>query len=262
MSVLTVAGSGSAQMGGQSDLAPAILRWGLGITATAAGSLLLLPFLTNAETIPGGGRARRSCLYLGKVWHSRFVPAVHNFWYSMFFTYLDLEEVEDGLLDKMWPLAASKGRTAIASFDERDHLKGYLEGTGLTLLERVRRLVEEKTGERPKGPICLLTHLRIMGYCFNPVSFYYCLDEAGERLETVVAEVSNTPWEEMHPYVLDARSEGVLVAAKGEGVVNYKFQKGFHVSPFMDMEHMYDWDFVMPRERVWVVTDMIKQGTR
>jgi DUF1365 family protein len=48
----------------------------------------------------------------------------------------------------------------------------------------------------------LLTHLRYFGYCMNPVSFYYCFDAAGERVETIVAEITNTPWGERHQYVL------------------------------------------------------------
>ncbi len=70
-------------------------------------------------------------------------------------------------------------------------------------LERcVRDLVETETGHRPCGPIRLLTHLRYFGYCFNPVSFYYCYDPSGQDIVAVVAEVTNTPWGERHCYVL------------------------------------------------------------
>jgi DUF1365 family protein len=47
-----------------------------------------------------------------------------------------------------------------------------------------------------------------------------------------------------------------------KGVRNYKFDKSFHVSPFMDMEHLYDWDFMDPSERLWVSTAMVKKGVR
>ena len=62
-----------------------------------------------------------------------------------------------------------------------------------------------RDGARPAGPIRLLTHLRYFGYGFNPVSFYYCFDSGGTAVETIVAEVSNTPWGERHCYVLDGR---------------------------------------------------------
>jgi DUF1365 family protein len=54
----------------------------------------------------------------------------------------------------------------------------------------------------------MLTHLEYFGYCFNPISVYYMYGEDG-RVETVVAEVSNTPWMEMHLYVLAAGAPGV-----------------------------------------------------
>lgn len=99
----------------------------------------------------------------------------------------------------MWPLAthsplvrhptAQQGppscwRTlALAHFWEGDHLKDVpvqsdpATGQPLPLAERVRRLVQAATGARPEGRICLLTHLRYLGYVFNPVSFYYVWDK-------------------------------------------------------------------------------------
>lgn len=57
----------------------------------------------------------------------------------------------------------------------------------------MRDLVEHETGTQPSGPIRLLTHLRTFGICFNPVSFYYCYDATDSRVETIVAEITNTP---------------------------------------------------------------------
>ena len=66
----------------------------------------------------------------------------------------------------------------------------------------VDALVAERCGIALDGPIRLLTHLRYFGHCFNPVSFYYCFDAAGERVRAVVAHVTNTPWGDQHSYVL------------------------------------------------------------
>ena len=66
----------------------------------------------------------------------------------------------------------------------------------------MRALVDSETGRRPEGPVRLLTHLRYFGYVINPVSFYYCFGADGETLETVVAEVTNTPWGEQDTYVM------------------------------------------------------------
>ncbi len=117
----------------------------------------------------------------------------------------------------------------------------------------VRDLVEGKTGRRPAGPIRLLTHLRYFGYCMNPVSFYYCFDAAGEKLETVVAEVHNTPWGETHCYVCDARENAF---------VHHRFPKAFHVSPFMGMEQEYHWRLSPPGERLWVQMESHEGGKR
>ena len=90
--------------------------------------------------------------------------------------------------------------------------------------------MEERLGRRPEGPIRLLTHLRTLGHCFNPVSFYYCFAPDGDTLEAIVAEVTNTPWGERHAYVLEA----------GNRTVNGgDFDKALHVSPFMPMDQRY-----------------------
>jgi DUF1365 family protein len=162
-----------------------------------------------------------SCIYEGWVRHRRNAPAHHDFRYRIFLMYLDLAEL-DSVFDGHWLWSARK--PAIARFDRRDHMgdpSRPLDG-------EIRALVERETGRRPKGRIALLTHLRYFGYCMNPVSFYYCWNKRGDRVEVVVAEVSNTPWGERHCYVLDARSQQV-------DRLHFTFKKEFHVSPFMDL---------------------------
>ena len=95
------------------------------------------------------------------------------------------------------------------------------------------------------GPIRLLTHLRYYGYCFNPVSFYYCFDEQETRVDTILAEITNTPWKERHAYVLP-RTPSM------NGVMRFRFEKAFHVSPFMPMDQRYDWRFSPPGQRLAV----------
>ena len=178
-----------------------------------------------------------SCVYFGHVVHRRTEPVDHAFRYPLFMMYLDLDEL-DRVFRRRW--LWSTRRPAVARFDRRDHL-----GDPAVPLERaVRDLVEERTGRRPRGPVRLLTHLRYFGYCFNPVSFYYCFDPAGERLEGVVAEVHNTPWGERHCYVLGAE-------ASDEGHFRVRTAKEFHVSPFMDMDVEHHWQTSTPGERLW-----------
>ncbi|MDH3466397.1 MAG: DUF1365 domain-containing protein, partial [Gammaproteobacteria bacterium] len=86
-------------------------------------------------------------------------------------------------------------------------------------------------------------HLRYFGYGFNPVSFYYCFDKDDERVETIVAEVNNTPWGEQHHYVLGADQD-----LGRHGHKRFQIRKSFHVSPFMPMQIDYDWRFSAPDE--------------
>ena len=114
----------------------------------------------------------------------------------------------------------------------------------MPLDQAVRDLVQQRTGVRPAGPIRLLTHLRFFGYSFNPVSFYYVFDATDTRVETIVAEITNTPWKERHAYVLP-----VADAERGTGRAwRFSFEKQFHVSPFMPMDMHYQWYFGAPSQ--------------
>ena len=93
----------------------------------------------------------------------------------------------------------------------------------------------------------LLTHLRYFGYCFNPVSFYYCFDSEDHHVESIVAEVNNTPWGERHVYVLSAGQQHDGVTGR-----NLALRKRFHVSPFMPMDIDYDWRFSEPADTLSV----------
>ena len=128
-----------------------------------------------------------SALYEGMVRHRRFLPCTHEFSYRLFMLYLDLAELDSLLPESLW---WSSSRRAIARFDRRD----YFGDADLPLDEAVRRKVAQEAGRRPSGPIRMLTHGRYFGYCFNPVSFYYCFDEADDHVESIVADITNTPW--------------------------------------------------------------------
>jgi DUF1365 family protein len=183
-----------------------------------------------------------SCLYEGSVRHRRMAPLEGEFRYPLFMAYLDLDELPQ-LFEKPWLWSAR--RPAVARFRRADHLGD----PSVALRDAVAELVREETGTSPQGPIRLLTHLRYFGYCFNPVSFYYCYDAGGENVTAVVAHVTNTPWGESHPYVMevDARADrGTVALMRGE------FDKRLHVSPLMGMDQVYDWRLTEPSERLSV----------
>jgi DUF1365 family protein len=122
----------------------------------------------------------------------------------------------------------------------------------------VRDLVETRLGDRPSGPIRLLTHLRYFGYCFNPASFYYCYDASDNRVETIVVEIHNTPWGERHCYVFDDTQNEHLVRHWRR----YRFNKVFHVSPFIDMDISYDWRFRVPGEKIQIHMINFEKGEK
>jgi DUF1365 family protein len=184
-----------------------------------------------------------SCLYEGRVRHRRFAPAGHAFTFPLFMAYLDLDE-----LDRVFRrrLLWSTRLPNVAWFRRAD----YLGDRRVPLDAAVRDRVERETGARPEGPVRVLTHLRYLGYCFNPVSFYYCFDPDDRHVETIVAEITNTPWKERHAYVLDRVHN--LGHARPGAAKRFVFGKSFHVSPFMPMEQRYDWRFGEPGERLGV----------
>ncbi|MFL5320174.1 MAG: DUF1365 domain-containing protein, partial [Myxococcaceae bacterium] len=108
---------------------------------------------------------------------------------------------------------------------------------------------------RPRGPIRLLTHLRYFGYVFNPISVFYCFEPDGERLAAIVAEVHNTPWDERHRYVL-TRPES------DSATLQYRFKKGFHVSPFLPMAMDYTWRFGVPGSVLAIHMSCDQEGDR
>jgi hypothetical protein len=190
-----------------------------------------------------------SALYVGHLRHRRFAPRRNDFRYRIYLTLIDLDELPTVFQGRwLW----SSSRPALAWFRRAD----YLGDPAVPLDEAVRDRIEKETGKRPSGPIRLLTHLRQFGYNFNPVSFYYVFDATGRELETVVAEITNTPWDERHSYVLSV-TEAERVGTK---TLRWQFDKGFHVSPFLPMDMRYDWRLSVPGETLEVHMENWREG--
>jgi uncharacterized protein len=189
-----------------------------------------------------------SALYTGQLRHRRLAPRSHAFSYAIYMVWLDLAEL-DSVFHGRW--FWSTRRRALAWFRRAD----YLGDPGVSLDEAVRRRVAQSQGVRPAGPIRMLGQLRNFGHCFNPVVFYYCYDAADTRVETIVAEITNTPWRERHSYVLPVASVGDPGKA-----MRFELEKDFHVSPFMPMEQDYRWQFGLPGPRLAVHMENRQDG--
>ncbi len=189
-----------------------------------------------------------SAIYHGWLDHRRLAPRPHAFRYRLFMLYLDLAELDEVFRGRwLW----SARRPALARFDRRDHLGDPAQPLG----DAVRDLVAARTGQRPTGPVRLLTHLRYFGYGFNPVSFYYCFDAEGRELQAVVAEVNNTPWGERHCYVLRQQS-----SEPGTPWLQARSDKALHVSPFHPMDLVYDWRLGTPGPSLAIHMALRRQG--
>ncbi len=189
-----------------------------------------------------------SAIYEGTVRHRRFRPVPHAFRYRLFMMFLDLDELPT-LFERRWLWSVDKPN--LASFRRRDHAGDPL----VPLPAFVRDLVERETGRRPSGPIRLLTHLRYFGYVFNPVSFYFCYDAAGARVETTVAEITNTPWGERHCYVLGP-DDNLGTGTKRR----FQLDKVFHISPFIDMNVRYEWVLTDPSSTLAIHMENWRDG--
>lgn len=194
--------------------------------------------------------------------HTRFAPRAHRFVYRLFMFALDLDELE--ALHRRLQLFSLNGRN-LYSFSEQDFLP---TGEALhhpsqparppatpggSLKQRVVAHLATAGIDLTGGRVLLVTLPRVLGYLFNPVSFYFCFDRTGAPV-AALAEVTNT-FREMKPFVLgpDTR-QGAAFALRTP--------KYFYVSPFTDMDVAFDFTLRVPGERLAVQIDDYDAGQR
>lgn len=180
----------------------------------------------------------KSCLYFGEIWHARYYPKQHRFRQKLFMTHLFLDEL-DFVFD-CHPLWSSKGKN-LAYFNRND----YHGDPKISLTDALKKTCQQQLGIIHNGEISVLTHLRYFGHCFNPVTFYYFWDENYTQPDVILAEINNTPWNER--YTRAFRWE-----EKSSQKTVHRFEKEFHVSPFMPMHIEYVWEFGKPSEKLLV----------
>jgi DUF1365 family protein len=190
-----------------------------------------------------------SAIYQGTVRHRRYTPKNHEFTYNVFMVYLDLQELDNVFsLSRWW----SHKSANLAWFKRQDFMDGESDKP---LYDSVAKLVEQETGQRPSGPIRMLTNLRYFGFIINPITCYYCFDETGKKLETIVAEVTNTPWKQRCHYVLNVKD------SHSEAKQKFTFAKSMHVSPFQPMNLNYHWKGKTPADDLLVHIDVSNEDS-
>jgi hypothetical protein len=166
----------------------------------------------------------QSSIYLGNVVHRRFLPKHHQFKYTLYMLALDVADIEN--------TKQSKGVFGFSWYHPlRFCEKDYLKSEPLSLSQRIRKKVIQLGGYQDISKVIMLVHVRCFGIYFSPVNFYFCYDK-DDNCSQMLAEVSNTPWNERHYYLID------LVTDKSNV---QQSKKVFQVSPFMDLNMAYLW---------------------
>jgi DUF1365 family protein len=176
----------------------------------------------------------QSSIFLGHVIHRRYTPKRHHFKYSLYMLALDVTDIENtkqskGLFGFSWyhPLR----------FCEKD----YLKSEPFPLSKRITNKVKALNGHHDINRIIMLVQVRCFGVYFSPVNFYFCYD-SNDNCTQMLAEVSNTPWNERHYYLVD------LADLIDEATSTKETKKVFQVSPFMDLDMTYLWRVKPPSE--------------
>lgn len=180
-----------------------------------------------------------SCLYECSVMHHRLAPKVHHFQHDIFMFYLDLDELETIARSI---LLFSHNRRNLYSFRDSDH-----EPAGKNpLKDRITAFLRQNgIDPGPFGRVMLLTLPRVAGYIFNPISIYYCFNDADTPL-CAVAEVGNT-FREMKLYLLREPT--------GPNLFQKVTPKQFYVSPFSNLDLQFDFRLRVPTEKLDIKID-------
>lgn len=185
-------------------------------------------------------------LYRGSVSHRRFQPSTHSFSYPLAMVMLDIDKLDQTFDScKWWSLEHFN----LISFYRRD----YLGRNNGDLKTAVQERIFKHSGKHFSGKVYLLTQPRYLGFIFNPVSFYFCVDHQG-RLAFVLADINNTPWNQRHCYVFEATGS--------DNEVSVQFGKQFHISPFMPMDMHYHWHFRLAEDELQITMDLYRKAQK
>lgn len=179
-----------------------------------------------------------SAIYAGETFHERFVPKSHKFKYQIMMFWLDLDEIDE--LDNQLTLF-KKNRFAWVQYKRADFLGDPQTDLKQAVLNKMSSLANQPL----QGKVYLLSPLRILGMYFSPVNFYYLQNAHGE-FSHLLAEVSNTPWNERHCYLVDLKTQDDA-------------KKAFHVSPYNPIDMIYQWRISKPDNTLNLTLECHKQ---
>lgn len=170
-----------------------------------------------------------NALYVGKVFHQRHVPKKHAFNYRIFLFWLALDEIDELCRSVS---GMSTARFSVVRYKRSDYLGDPQQPLHQSVLERMSELADKPL----TGRVFMLGQMRTFGMYFSPVNFYYLQQDDG-HFSHLLAEVSNTPWNQRHHYLVDLDDQKDC-------------DKAFHVSPFNPMDMQYHWNVKQPGDRL------------
>lgn len=184
--------------------------------------------------------------------HNRLAPKSHRFYYNVFMFYIDVDEID--LLSKKLTLF-SHNKFNFFSFRDSEHLQLPIDSPdkNKSTKQHIIHYLKQNNFNYAGQRIMLLTNLNILGYNFNPVSFYYVFNSKNE-IECAIAEVSNT-FREMKPYFMGKE-------LYKDNKFHLNTTKYFYVSPFIDHDTNFDFNLYVPDEKLNIRIDDYKNGER
>ena len=178
----------------------------------------------------------------GSVIHNRLNPKPHRFKYHMSWCLFDLDSIDEVFNhSKLWSL----NKWNLVSIRNEDYINSKTD----SIKSKAQSYIKKQTNKDFNGKIFLFTHPRYMGFGFNSVNFYLCYE--GENIVYILSEINNTPWKQKHVYFHDI-NHSINHPTIKPTEYEFKFQKEFHISPFVDMAIDYLWKFTINQESLQV----------
>jgi uncharacterized protein len=189
--------------------------------------------------------------------HARWLPKQHRFSSALQLALLDLDELDR--INELSSWLSTKSGWAPYHFVQKDYLKENHQHQSLNLSskeqplkQRAQQLLFELSGVRSSGRVCLLSQWRFLGSVFNPISLLYFYNDQNQATH-LIAEVSNTPWNERHVYWHELEDGPITLRTQA---------KAFHVSPYNPVDMEYRWRIEHRQQHLGLQLDLFKQGEK
>ncbi len=175
----------------------------------------------------------------GSVIHNRLYPKQHRFKYKMSWFLIDVDDIA-AWAHQSWQYRHNA--FSLFSLYDKDYISDEQHSIGIKL----SNYLQAQQAQLHTGKTLLFTHPRFLGFGFNSVNFYFCYDDY--QLKYIVSEINNTPWGEKHLYLHHCDS-AIKTPQNG---YEFEFEKKFHISPFVDMNILYRWSFLIRADKILI----------